>query len=346
MASASAHAVLGCGNPLLDISAPVDQAFLDKYGFQLNNAILAEDKHLPAYAEMKKMSNVEYIAGGATLNSIRVCQYCLDDKPGSTAYIGCIGDDENGKTMTECVTKDGVTPFFRIDKDTPTGTCAVAIKDSERSLCANLAAANKYEISHLDQPEVTKVYENAEVVYIAGFFVSVSPDTILKVAKYASDNGKTFCMNISAPFIVQVPPFFESFKQALEHVDILFGNESEAVAFAEAAGLEEKTPLGTAKHIAALPKSNDKPRRVIITQGAESTIVVTAGQSEPVEIPVEKIAKEKIVDLNGAGDAFVGGFISQYVSGKKIEECVNAGHKSAAYIIQRSGVSIDSNPLK
>lgn len=49
---------------------------------------------------------------------------------------------------------------------------------------------------------------------------------------------QTFCMNISAPFIVQVPPFFETFKKALEHVDILFGNESEAVAFAEAAGLE------------------------------------------------------------------------------------------------------------
>ena len=45
-------------------------------------------------------------------------------------------------------------------------------------------------------------------------------------------------MNISAPFIVQVPPFFETLNKALEHVDILFGNESEAVAYAEAAGIE------------------------------------------------------------------------------------------------------------
>ena len=59
-----------------------------------------------------------------------------------------------------------------------------------RSLCANLAAAEKYEISHLDQPEVTKVYENAQIVYISGFFVTVSPDTILKIAKYASDKKK------------------------------------------------------------------------------------------------------------------------------------------------------------
>jgi hypothetical protein len=30
------------GNPLLDISAVVDQEFLDKYGVELNNAVLAE----------------------------------------------------------------------------------------------------------------------------------------------------------------------------------------------------------------------------------------------------------------------------------------------------------------
>lgn len=39
--------LLGCGNPLLDISATVDIAFLDKYGLKPDDAILAEDKHTP-----------------------------------------------------------------------------------------------------------------------------------------------------------------------------------------------------------------------------------------------------------------------------------------------------------
>ena len=30
-------------------------------------------------------------------------------------------------------------------KEEPTGTCAVLVKDNERSLIANLAAANKYD---------------------------------------------------------------------------------------------------------------------------------------------------------------------------------------------------------
>jgi len=65
------------GNPLLDISAVVDQGFLDKYGLEANNAILAEDKHVPMYQDMVDNFSVEYIAGGATQNSLRVAQVYL-----------------------------------------------------------------------------------------------------------------------------------------------------------------------------------------------------------------------------------------------------------------------------
>ena len=76
--------LLGMGNPLLDISAVVDEAFLAKYDVKPNNAILAEDKHLPMYDELSSKDNVEYIAGGATQNSIRVAQWMLQT-PGATS---------------------------------------------------------------------------------------------------------------------------------------------------------------------------------------------------------------------------------------------------------------------
>ena len=77
MGSSGKH-VLGMGNPLLDMSSPVSQEFLDKYDLKLNNAILAEDKQMPVYDEMANMPTVEFIAGGATQNSIRVCQMMLN----------------------------------------------------------------------------------------------------------------------------------------------------------------------------------------------------------------------------------------------------------------------------
>ena len=82
-------------NPLLDISANVPTDLLEKYGVSLNNAILAEEKHTPLYTELIKDYPVEYIAGGATQNSIRVAQWMIG-VPGSTSYFGAIGSDDFG----------------------------------------------------------------------------------------------------------------------------------------------------------------------------------------------------------------------------------------------------------
>ena len=48
----------------------------------------------------------------------------------------------------------------------------------------------------------------------------------------------------------------------------------------------------------------------------------------------------KIVDLNGAGDAFVGGFLSQLYKCKDIKTCVNAANYAARQIIQTSGTKL------
>jgi len=56
-------AILGMCNPLLDISAEVPADILQKYELSLNNAILAEEKHLPLYSELVASFPVRYIAG-------------------------------------------------------------------------------------------------------------------------------------------------------------------------------------------------------------------------------------------------------------------------------------------
>lgn len=85
-------------NPLLDISTEAPQELLTKYELSLNNAILAEEKHLPLYEELVKNYPVQYIAGGATQNSIRVAQWMLKI-PGSTSYFGAIGTDAFGEQL-------------------------------------------------------------------------------------------------------------------------------------------------------------------------------------------------------------------------------------------------------
>lgn len=60
--------------------------------------VLADESHIPLYDELIKNFPVQYIAGGATQNSIRVAQWMLQ-VPGATAFFGAIGHDAYGETL-------------------------------------------------------------------------------------------------------------------------------------------------------------------------------------------------------------------------------------------------------
>jgi adenosine kinase len=263
--------------------------------------------------------------------------------PGATAYMGCVGSDDFAKIMADAATADGVDVRYMVDAATPSGTCAVAVKGGERSLVANLAAANNYKIAHVKESANWALVDAARVVYSAGFFLTVAPDAMLEVAQACTAAGKTYCLNLSAPFLAQVPPFKKAMMDVMPHVSVLFGNETEARAFAESEGWATQDTQEIAAKIAALPKaSGTRGRTVVITQGADATVVYENGRTHLV--PVIPLAADKLVDTNGAGDAFVGGFLSQLVAGKGVAEACRAGNYAANVIIQRSGCTLPKEP--
>lgn len=331
---------MGIGNPLLDISADVGQDILDKYEVKLNDAILCDaEKHLPIYKELVDNYKVQYTAGGATQNSMRVAQWMLAE--GSTGYIGCIGKDAFGEQLTKSAQEGGVATHYLLDEKEATGSCAVLVKDQDRSLIANLSAANLYKTEHYDTEEIQKVVADAKFVYSAGFFLTVSPDTVQKIGAHCAENDKVFCMNLAAPFITQF--FTGPLTAAIPFVDIMFGNESEAEAFGTTMKYADVSVKNVALEISKMDKTNTKrSRRCIITQGADCTIVAENGKVTEYNVP--KLAKEEIVDANGAGDSFVGGFMAALINGKTEQECVDAGHYAASCILKVSGCTVSGKP--
>ena len=47
---------------------------------------------------------------------------------------------------------------------------------------------------------------------------------MLTMAKHACEADKTYCLNLSAPFICEVPPFKATLMELMPFVDYLFGN--------------------------------------------------------------------------------------------------------------------------
>ena len=85
-----------------------------------------------------------------------------------------------------------------------------------------------------------------------------------------------------------------------------------------------------------------RARVVIITQGMEPTIIATGGWVK--EYPIVPCDKSLIVDTNGAGDAWVGGFLAGLLKGKAIDECVKVAAYAAKVIICRSGCTMPAQP--
>eukprot|EP00812_Abedinium_dasypus_P015585 NODE_921_length_1309_cov_1501.884370.p1 GENE.NODE_921_length_1309_cov_1501.884370~~NODE_921_length_1309_cov_1501.884370.p1 ORF type:complete len:341 (+),score=94.87 NODE_921_length_1309_cov_1501.884370:79-1101(+) len=333
--------ILGMGNPLLDLSADVDQALLDKYELLPGNAILAEEKHQPLFGEMLQQPSLQLIAGGATQNSIRVAQWMLQE-PDKTAYMGCVGNDENGAKLKGACETDGVKVAYMVDTATPTGLCATLIVGKERSLCTNLNAANNYKVDHCREAANWKLVQDADIVYSAGFFVTVSQEAIGVAAEQKATDGKIYSMNLSAPFLMQVPPFKACFVKTMPFVDFLFGNETEARTWSETEGWESQDVEFIATRLSLIPSAKARKRTVVITQGSDPTIVAINGHIT--RHPVIELPKEKLVDTNGAGDSYVGGFLAALSKGFDIAACCKAGAYAASIVVQHSGCTYPPKP--
>ena len=161
-------------------------------------------------------------------------KYILPDK--SVAYIGSVGDDDLMRTLQSANEAESVQSAYQVHPSPArTGACAVIISAHDRSLCTTLRAAEMFTPSHLSTPEIAGLVSGAKYFYIEGYFLTHGIESAMEVAKAASSRGRTVVLNLSAPFI---PQFFKvQLEELLPHVDILIGNESEAAAYAEAAGM-------------------------------------------------------------------------------------------------------------
>ena len=98
--------------------------------------------------------------------------------------------------------------------------------------------------------------------------------------------------------------------------------------------------------MAKIPKKNkNKKRVVVITCGPNPAYVaeydfIKDKLTFSNNFAPDNVEESLIMDTNGAGDAFAGGFLSQFVRERGLEQCMNAGHWAASIIIQTRGCQI------
>lgn len=334
--------LLGVGNPLLDmtITGPDAKILLKEYNLLPNNAILAKEEHMSLFEKCVKQYKPIYLAGGATQNTIRVAQWLLQ-RPNATTFFGAAGNDMFEEILMKKATEVGVNVKYDIHPEKSTGKCCAIITGEDRSLVTDLGAAKLFDIDFLNDPEIWSLVEKAKYFYIGGFTLSVNKPAVLKILQHAAENDKVVIMNLHATFLCS--HFADSELNILQYVDVLFGNGDEAMELGKEVGFTTTDVKEIARETVQLPKVNQRHgRTVIFTQGRSPTIV--ARRDEIQEIAVVPVKKDLIKDTNGCGDAFVGGFLSQFVQGEHTETCIQCGTYAAREVIQNYGCNFPEKP--
>jgi adenosine kinase len=247
--------------------------------------------------------------------------------------LGCIGNDNFGKTLESELLKAGVVPLLEITDKYQTSRCAVGIFEKERCLLTDIRASNKlsieYVIKNLD------IICEANLFLIEGYFIIDKYEIVKFLLNHFAK--KKIAFTLSAPFMVE--KFYDKMLLISNQSNLLFCNEEEAFAFAKTKS-NNYEEISLAIHTMLQPLD----RLLIITCGPKPTVISKYDYIENrldfiMMSSAYEVGSSEIVDTNGCGDSFVGGFLSQYIKGASIEKCANAGNWAASIVIRNIGCS-------
>jgi adenosine kinase len=179
--------------------------------------------------------------------------------------------------------------------------------------------------------------------YIEGYFLQEKYEICKMLANEFKIHRKIVILTLSSVFIVS--SYYDKVLEIANMADMIVGNIEEAKVLASMSNKDEKSE--PQKIIEAIHKILEpKDRIVVITSGSHgaycSKFNYNRNQLDYILQSFPKnISNEEIVDFNGAGDSFLGGFMAEFIKGKNLYDCSKMGNDAAAMILQSTGCTID-----
>ena len=337
------RSLLAIGNPIVDISAEVTREILDKYHLKFGETVFANKNNIGFYQELENMPQVSYIPGGSIQNTLRIAAYCLNLDPSIRQFftltmLGATGADTYRDKIINSFNQLGVNHILEKIPNAQTSRCGVGIHMKERCLLPEIRASNLITDEFIGEKQV-EIYKH-DALLIEGYFLQEKYDLCLNLCNRFKDQRKLVILTLSAITIVQQQA--EKILEIANYSDIIAGNLAELEAFAEVKNMDYKFTFEKASKRLTIKKE----RIFLITLGSKGAIVAKYDYARGnmdfiLQCFPTVIKKDDIVDLNGAGDAFLGGFLSQYMQGKNIENCCKAGNDTAGVILKNIGCTFN-----
>jgi adenosine kinase len=326
--------IVAFGNPLLDTIVLIeDDVLLKKYNLK------SDGQKEISQDEMKSLMNDidEYektvTAGGCAQNTLKVIQWLLQGQC-STTIFGAIGSDNQGETLKQILKSHGVKTNYVKHERYYTGTTVSLVTKQGRSLVACLSAAEIISLNDVLNTDIIVEIRNADLIYIEGFFLTKRFEAAKYILNYCNELEKKIAFNLSGEYLCnECPEIVEYF---IERCEIIIGNRREFSAICSI--MRENDVESFISALSQLGKT------VVLTNGPSYVICVTDRGKINCKTTVPEVEKKEVVDTTGAGDSFAAGFLTGYLTGRSIQNCLNLGCYAAQEIIRRRGCVVPEHP--
>lgn len=230
--------------------------------------------------------------------------------------VGCVGDDERGRSAREELRVGGVDARLAVDPELPTGTCVVLVGvDGERTMVPDAGANDA--LREEDLPD--ELLSPGGHLHVAGYAL------LREGSRPAARAGIRRALRVGMS--VSVDPsssalLSDEFLDLAEGAHLVLPNTPEALALT---GLGD--PEAAARALA------DRFSEVVVTLGADGALWTDG--ADVLRVPAEPV--EAVTDSTGAGDAFAAGLLSARLSGAPVAEALAAGCSLAARAVTQPG---------
>jgi sugar/nucleoside kinase (ribokinase family) len=308
--------VLAIGHAIVDVLAHADDGFIDQHGLRKGTMELVDLERAEQLYDALGPA-VEVSGGSAANTAVGVASL-----GGKAGFIGKVRDDQLGQIFTHDIRAAGVT--FRTspargDGEAPTARSLIVVTpDAQRTMSTYLGVASTIPTSDVAEDEVAA----AQVLYLEGYLMGI-PDSmpaVHRAVEAAHRAGRQVALTLSDSLWIEGQR--QTFVDLIPRVDVLLGNEHEALALSGTATLEE-----------ALDVLAAQCRVLAVTRGPGGSIVVEGGQA--VAVPAHPVSR--VIDTTGAGDLYAAGFLFGLTRGRRAVDCARLGSLAASEVISHLG---------
>lgn len=251
-------------------------------------------------------------AGGKGLNQA----VAISKLGGNVSFLGFVGDDQNGKILTDTLKGYGVNFVGKALKDVPSGVALITVVGTDNFIVLDEGANSKIT------PEF--IEENSRLIEAADYIVlqlEIPTKTIIKICELAKSS--------KAKVVLNPAPFKKLPLNLYTMVDYLIPNEHEAKDITGISLDDKQCCIKAVKKLLELGAKN-----VIITLGDRGSVYGTENN-----IVFQPAEKANTVDTTSAGDSFIGALTVRLSKGYPLPDAVSFATKVSAITVSRKGAA-------